>query len=134
MNFAWFRSRRYSRRSRCIRNKTVHNGVNKILASKEIVPRSCAHLHNPVVHLQDGYVERTASEIEDEDFAVGLGLLESVRKRSRRWFIQKPFDPATGNFARRLRGLALRVIKVGWHRNDRLADRTAKKCFSVCFQ
>ncbi len=104
--------------------------VVEVLAAEERVAVRREHLELmlalDVRDLDDGDVERAAAEVEHGDLAVAALLVEAVRERGRRGLVDDALDLEAGDLARVLRGLALRVVEVGRHRDDGLGDRLAE--------
>jgi hypothetical protein len=82
-------------------------------------------LHHVVAHLEDGDVEGAAAEVVDRDDVVLL-LVEAVGERRRRGLVDDALDVETGDAARVLGGLALRVVEVRGDRDDGLGDRSRR--------
>ena len=79
------------------------------------------HLEHAVLDAQNRDVERAAAEIVDGNHP-RVPLVESVRERRRRRFVDDPKDLETGNASGIARGRALRVVEVRRHRNHRAVD------------
>ena len=86
------------------------------------------HLENAVAQLEDGYVVRATSEVEYGDLLVGF-LVEAVSQRGGGGLVDNTKYFEARDFTRVLGGLALSVVEVGRHRDDRLLDRLAQVVF-----
>ncbi len=75
-----------------------------------------------------GNVERSTTQIEDDDFVV-FRLIESIGQGSSGWLVDDSGDFETGNLASVLGGLSLSVIEVGRHRDDRFGDSVTEVGF-----
>ena len=78
-----------------------------------------------VVQLEDRDVVRAAAEIEDGDLLVLL-LVETVGERRGRGLVDDAQHVEAGDLAGVLRGLALRVVEIRRHGDDRLGHRVAE--------
>ena len=96
-------------------------GAIHVVAAELAVSAGGANLKDAVVEHEDRDVERAAAEVVDCEGAVSL-LLEPVRERGRRRLVEQAQDFQPGEARGVLGGLPLRVIEVGWHRDDRPAD------------
>ena len=82
-----------------------------------------------IVKLEDRDVIGSTTEVEHRDFLILL-LVESVSERGRCWLIDNPQHVEAGDLAGVLGRLALRVVEVRRHRDDRLLDLVAEVVFS----
>ena len=60
---------------------------------------------------------------------VAFTFIHAVGQGRSRWFINDSFDIETGQLARILGGLTLRVVEIGRHSDDRLGDLFTKIVF-----
>jgi len=108
-----------------VAGEPLHDALVEVVAAEEGVAGGGEHLEDAVANLEDGDVEGTASEVEDEDGLVGL-LLEAVRQGRGGGLV----DDAEHLDARNLTGilgrLALGVVEVGGDGDDRLGDGVAE--------
>jgi len=58
----------------------IHNGIIDVLAPQLIVPGRIRHLHDPFIHLHQGCVESTASQIEDQPVALHIFTVHPIGK------------------------------------------------------
>ena len=81
----------------------------------------------PSPELEDGNVEGTAAQVVYGDgLLLLLVLVEAEGEGGRSRLVDDALDLEAGDLARVLGGLALRVVEIGGHRDDRLADRLAE--------
>ena len=85
-----------------------------------------------VAHFQDGHVECTAAQVEDQDGLVLL-LVQTVGQGSGGRFVDDALDFQAGDLAGILGGLALAVVEVGRDGDDRLGDRLTQIGFRIRF-
>ena len=101
----------------------VDDALVEVLAAQEGVAVGGEHLELLLaVHVgqvDDGHVERAATQVIDDDLAVLVAaLVHAEGQRSRGRLVDDALDFQTGNLAGVLRGLALAVVEVGRHRDD----------------
>ena len=99
----------------------LHDPLVEIVAAQVGVAVGGLHLEDAFADLQDGDVEGAAAQVEDRDALVFL-LVQAVGQRRAVGSLMmrstfKPGDPAGV-----LGGLALGVVEVGRHGDDRLVD------------
>src|SRR5687768_11789836 len=90
-------------------------------------------LEDALTELQDGDVEGATAQVVDGDDLVLL-LVESVGKRGRGRLVDDPQDLEAGDLARVLGRLALAVVEVRGHGDDRLRDLVAEERLCVGLQ
>src|SRR4029077_13949692 len=83
--------------------------------------------------LQDGNIERAATEIVHRHFAALL-LVQTVGQRRRGRFIHQAHDFQAGQFARIFCGLALRIVEIRRHGDHRALNGLAEKRFGPVLQ
>ena len=108
----------------------IHQAVVPVVATQVGVAVGRLDFKDTVTDFEDRNIERTAAEIVHGDLLVLL-LIETVRERGRRRFIDNAEDFQTGNATGILGGLALGVVKICGDRDHGLRDGLAEACFSV---
>jgi hypothetical protein len=103
----------------------VDHAFVEVLAAQEGVAVGGLHLEDAVADLEDRNVEGPAAQVVDRD-RTATALLEPVGERGRSRLIDDAQHLEAGNFAGVLGRLALGIIEIGGHRNDRLGDRLAQ--------
>ena len=106
-------------------DQPVDDALVEVLAAQERVAAGGAHLEEPLRHLQDRDVEGAAAQVVDRD-ELPARVLEAVGERRRRRLVDDAQDLQARDEAGVLRGLALRVVEVGGHGDDRLVHRLAQ--------
>jgi hypothetical protein len=115
-------------------DEAVHDGIDEILAAEEIVAGRGPHFHHAFEHFQDRYVEGAAAEIEHQDLALALQRLEPIGEGCRGRLVEQPLDLEPGQFAGRLGRLALGVVEIGRHGDDRFGHRMAQMRLGIGFE
>ena len=62
----------------------VDDALVPVVAAQVVVARGGRNLEHAIAQLQDGHVERTAAQVEDEDLLILVGLVEAVGQRGGR--------------------------------------------------
>jgi hypothetical protein len=91
-------------------------------------------LEDAVADLEDGHVERAATEVEHEDRLVGALLVEAVGQGCRGRLVDDAEHLEAGDLARLLGGGALGVVEVGGHGDDGLGDGVTEVRLGVALQ
>ena len=91
------------------------------------------HFKHAVADFQHGNIERTAAEVIDGDLLVFL-LVETVRERGRGGLVDDAQDFQAGDAAGVLGGLALGIVEISGHGDDRLGDLFAEAHFRIGFE
>ncbi len=96
-----------------------------VVAAEVRVAVGRLHFEDAVADFEHRHVERTAAEVEHEDRLVAF-FVETVRERRRRRLVDDAQHFETGDLARVLRCLPLRVVEVRRHRDDRFGHAFAE--------
>src|SRR6266850_949270 len=83
--------------------------------------------------LQNGNIKRAAAEIVDGNTAA-LFFMQAVGERRGSRLINEPENFEAGDFAGVFCGLALRVVEIGRHGDDRAVDGFTEESFGPVFQ
>ncbi len=102
-------------------HQPVHDPEVEIIAAEVGVAVGGLDFEDAVADLQNGDIERPAAEVVDRD-ALVLLLVETVGQRGGRRFVDDTKHVEAGDLPRVLGGLALAVVEVRRHGDDRLAD------------
>ena len=105
-----------------LRDEPIHDGEVDVVATEVGVAVRRDHLDDLVTDLEHRDIERTAAHVEHGDELL-FGLVEAVRERGRGRLVDDALDLEAGDLAGILGGLALRVVEVRRHRDDRLGHR-----------
>jgi hypothetical protein len=109
----------------------VDETVVKVLTTQVGVSGSSLNLEDTLLDGQQGHVEGTTSQVEDEDILLSLRLLiETVSDSSSGRLVDDSKDIETSNHTSIFSGLSLRVVEVGWNGNNGFADGTAEVSLS----
>ena len=92
----------------------VDEDLVEIVAAEVAVTVRADHAEDAFGDLQDGNVERSTAQVEDDDLLV-LVLAQAVGQRRGGRLVDDPRDLHPGNLAGILRRLALGVVEVGRH-------------------
>ena len=103
----------------------VHDAVVDVVAAEVRVAVGRDDLDDLLADLEHRDVERAAAEVVDGD-QVLLALVEAVGERGRGRLVDDALDVEAGDAARVLGRLALRVVEVRRHGDDRLGDLLAE--------
>src|ERR1700738_4099112 len=123
-----------------LQDELVHKSLQKIVdivAAKVCVAVGGKDLIDVAVaggdELQDGNIESAAAEIVD-GHAATLFFVQAVGERGGGWLINEAQNFATGDFAGVFGSLALRVVEISGHGDDRAVDGFTEERFRPVFQ
>ena len=109
-------------------DEPVHDALVDVVAAQVGVAIGGLYFDYALADLQDGDVEGSAAEVIDGDGLVLLSV-QPVSERRRRRFIDDALHLEAGDFPGVLGGLALGVVEVGGHGDDRFGDLFAEEVF-----
>merc|ERR1719506_1670076 len=110
-------------------DEMLHDALVEVLASQVRVAVGRHNLENAVVNGQQRHVERAAAEVVDEDVLLGL-LVETVRNGRGGGLVDNPKNLEAGDRSGVLRRLALRIVEVRRHGDDRMLHLLAEVVLS----
>ena len=113
-------------------SNVIDQDLVKIISTEMSITIGGEDLEEPLVHLEDGNIKGTPTEIKDGHLLAGLLTLEPVGQRGSGRLVDNSLDLQAGNLTRILGGLALRVVEIGGHRDDCLLNLLTQVAFS-CF-
>ncbi len=116
-----------------LRGHPVDDRLVEVVAAEVVVTGGGLHLEDAVADLEHGHVERAAAEVEDQDRLVRL-LVEPVGQRGRGGLVDDALDLEAGDGAGVLGRLALGVVEVGRHGDDRVGHRLTQERLGVRLQ
>ena len=99
--------------------KPIHDALVEVVAAEVAVAVGSPHLDHAVANVEQRHVEGAAAEIEDQD-CLGALFVEAVCERGSGRLVDDPQDLEAGDLARVLGSLALGVVEVRGHGDDRL--------------
>src|SRR5262245_37564502 len=99
--------------------QVIHKPHIEVFAAEESVSISGFDLEYTIADVENGYIERTATEIVDRNLALLL-LLKSIGKRRSGRLIDNAQDLEASNLAGIFGGLSLRIVEIRRNRDDRL--------------
>ena len=111
-------------------HQPVHNPGVKVVAAQPGIAPGGQHREGAVLDLNDGHVEGAAAQVIDQNL-LGSLVVQAIGHCGSGGFIDDPQDVEARNAAGVLGGLALAVVKIGWHRDDRLGDLLAQIALGV---
>ena len=109
----------------------VDESVVEILSSQVGVTSGGLDLEDTLLNGQEGDIESSTSEIEDENVALTLDLLvETVSNGRGGWLVDDAKDVESGDKTGILGGLTLGVVEVGWDGDNGVVDGSSQVCLS----
>src|SRR5262249_28320035 len=94
----------------------------------------CGHdFENAIVQLEDGDIERSATEIVNSHYSV-LTLIEAIGERSSRRLIHQAKDFKSSDAARVLCGLPLCIVEICGDCDDRFGNRSVEESLRVALE
>ena len=117
-------------------NLVERDGQQKIVdvvAAQMRVAVGGLHLEDAVAQFENRNIKGPAAQIVDGNGAL-FGAVEAVGQRGRGRLVDQTQHFEAGHAPRVLGGLALRIVEVGGHGDDRLRDRRAKESLGVALE
>ena len=111
----------------------VHQQIVDVVAAQVRIAVSGQHFKDAFVQAEDGNVERAAAEIVNGDDAL-VALVEPVGERGGHRLVDQSQNFQTGDAAGVFRGLPLRVVEVGWNRDDGLRHGLSQSGLGVALE
>ncbi len=111
----------------------IHDALIEVVTAQVRVTIGGLDFNDIVTDFQNRNIERATTEIVDGDCFIRL-LIQTVGQGCRRRFVDNAFDIQPGNLAGIFGGLALTVIKVSRHSNDRFGHRLTEVVFRCLFE
>ena len=105
----------------------------EVVAAQMVVARRGQHLNDVVADLDDRHVERAAAQVVHHHL-LRRAVVQPVGQRGGRGLVDDAQHVETGDAPGVLRGLALRVVEVRGHRDDRLRHILAEERLRVAAQ
>jgi len=105
--------------------EVVSDTLVEIFSSEMGITGGGEHLEDTVVDGEEGDIEGTTTEIEDDDVLLVL-LVESVGNSGGGWLVNDSEHIESGDESSVLGGLSLGVVEVGWHGDDSVLDLLTK--------
>ena len=108
----------------------VDDSLVEVVAAQTVVTGGSQHLEDAVGDLQEGDVERTAAQVEDQNALVVL-LVHTVGQSGGGRLIDDTLNVQTGDLARVLGSLTLSVGEVSGNRDDGIGDGGAQVSLGI---
>ncbi len=116
-------------------DEPIDDGLIPVVATQMGVAAGRLHFEDAIADFENGNVERAAAKVEHEDRLILRALFfKAVGERRGRGLVDDAKNFETSDLAGFFGGLALRIIEVRGHSDDRLGDGVAKVCLSVALE
>jgi len=109
-------------------------GFVEILAAEAVVAGRRANLDHAFEHLDDGYVERPAAEIEHQERLAVVLVVHSECQCGSGRLVEQAVDLEAGQLGRAARRLALAIVEIGRDGDDGLGHVLAKEGLGIGLQ
>jgi hypothetical protein len=97
----------------------INKGVIEIFSTEMGVTVGSLNLEDTLVNGEEGDIESTTSEIENEDvFLLILSFVETVSNGGSGWLVDDSQNIQTGDGSGVLGGLSLSIVEISWDGND----------------
>ena len=113
-------------------DEPIHDPKIEVVSAQERIAVGGFHFENAFADLESGNVERAAAKIVDGD-ALVLLLIETISQRRRGRLVDDAQHRQSGDLSGILGGLALAVIEIRGHRDNRFGHRLPKVVFRRLF-
>ena len=111
-------------------HEIVDDALVKIVAAEVVVARRGEDLDDAGGDVENGDVERAAAKVIDHDLLLGL-FVDAVGEGGGGRLVDDALDVQPRDLARVLRGLTLRVGKIGRDGDNRIGDRLAEERLGI---
>ena len=115
-------------------DEPVDNALVPVVTTELVVTSGSHDLNNAVTDLQQGDVEGTATEVEDQDGLLLLALLQAISQRGGSRLVNDTQDVEACNLAGLLGGLALGILEVSRDGNDGVGNVLTQVSLGVALQ
>src|SRR5699024_7998435 len=117
----------------------VNDSLVPVVTTQTVVTGGGANLNGREIvvilaNFQQGNVERTATEVKDENQFVFFTAFQTVGQRSRGRFVDDTRDVQASDFAGFFSGLAFGVVEVRGNGDDRVGDFFPEVLFGVVLE
>ena len=102
-------------------NEVVSDSLVEVFTSKVCVSRCCEHLKDSIVDSQDGNIESSTAEVENNDILLFL-LIKPIGNGSCGRLINDSEDIKASDCSSVFGGLSLRVVEVSRHSDHCILD------------
>ena len=117
-----------------LRREVRDEALVPVVATEVVVAAGGLDLDDAVADLEQRHVERATAEVEDQDRLLLLALVEAVGERGRGGLVDDAQDVEARDLAGLLGGLALGVVEVRRHRDDRVGHGVAEVGLGVALE
>ena len=114
--------------------RPVDDPLVPVVAAEVVVTAGRLDLDDAVADLEQRHVERAATEVEDQDGLLLVALVQAVGQRGRGRLVDDAQHVEAGDLAGLLGGLALGVVEVRRHGDDRVGHRLAEVGLGVALE
>ena len=111
-------------------HEIIDDALVKVVAAEVVVARRGEDLDDAGGNVEDGDIERAAAKVIDHDLLLGL-FVDAVGEGGGGRLVDDALDVQPRDLARVLRGLTLRVGKIGRDGDNRIGDRLAEERLGV---
>jgi len=106
----------------------INKGVIEIFSTEMGMTVGGLNLEDTLVNGEEGYIESTTTEIENEDvFLLILSFVKTVSNGGSGWLVDDSQNIQTGDGTGVLGGLSLSIVEIGWDGNDGRLDGFTKE-------
>ena len=106
--------------------EVVDDTLVEILTTKMGVTGGGENLKDTLVNRQERDIESTTTKVVDDDLALAISLIKTVRDSGGSGLVDNAEDVETGNDTSILGGLALVIVEVGGDGNDGVGNLLAE--------
>ena len=114
--------------------EAVAQYLYEVFPTQMVVARTGGYLHHAVEIVQNGYVERAAAQVVNQETGVVGLFLQAVGQAGGGRFVQQAQDVQPGHLRRIARSLPLDGVEIGRHGDDGFVHGFAQKRFRVFLQ
>ena len=118
----------------CPLQDSIEQRAIHVIAPEARVAIRGQHFEDPVIEFQQRNIKGSPAQVVDRDARFRFHLVKPISQSGRRGLVHDSFHGESSELAGSLGRVALRVVKIGRHRDDGAMNSPADTSLRVCFE